>query len=68
MVDHRAARWHIYIQKIQFGYILECLGMENVGIFWRALEWKMLVYIWEGLGLENVGIFFSNLVLFVALW
>jgi hypothetical protein len=25
--------------------VLEGLGMENVGIFKRALEWKMLAYL-----------------------
>jgi hypothetical protein len=32
----RVARWYIYIfsnQKYQFGYSLEVLGMESVGIF-----------------------------------
>jgi hypothetical protein len=39
-------------QKPQFGYILDGLGVENVGIFWMVLEWKMLVYfmaVWHSL-------------------
>jgi hypothetical protein len=27
----RVARWYIFIQKLQFGYILMGLVMENVG-------------------------------------
>jgi hypothetical protein len=40
-------------QKYQFGYTLEGIEMENVDIFWRALEWKMLVHykaIWKFCG------------------
>jgi hypothetical protein len=29
----RVARWYIFKQKYQFGFILEGLGMEKVGIF-----------------------------------
>jgi hypothetical protein len=35
MVCARAARWFIFRPKI--GYILEGLGMENVGIFYGHL-------------------------------
>jgi hypothetical protein len=57
-------------QKSKFGYILEGLGMEDVGIptyfqtknpicgkFWRVLELKMLAYI-----------FYGHLVYFTAIW
>jgi hypothetical protein len=38
-------------------------------IFWRALEWYMLVYfmaIWYSL--RQFGVFYSNLVYFAVIW
>jgi hypothetical protein len=34
----------------------------NLGIFWRALEWKRLVYF---MTIQNI---FSRLVYFIAIW
>jgi hypothetical protein len=31
-IPARVARWFIFIPKSKFGYILEGLGMENVGL------------------------------------
>jgi hypothetical protein len=42
---------------------------RNLGNFWRALQWKMLVYpmdIWSIL--RPFGIFRGNLVYFVVIW
>jgi hypothetical protein len=49
--DTRVARWYIFMQKIQFGYILEGRGMGNVGIFNCKVEqftavWYILMAIW----------------------
>jgi hypothetical protein len=41
----------------------------NLGKFWRALEWKMMVYfivIWNIL--RSFGIFYGHLVYFMAIW
>jgi hypothetical protein len=41
----------------------------NLGKFWRALDWKMLVYfmaIWNIL--QKFGIFYDHLVYFVVIW
>jgi hypothetical protein len=37
--ETRDARWHASIPKSQFGYILEDLGMENVGISYGHLDY-----------------------------
>jgi hypothetical protein len=37
--ETRDARWHVSIPKSQFGYILEDLGMENVGISYGHLDY-----------------------------
>jgi hypothetical protein len=41
----------------------------NLGKFWRALEWKMLVYV---MTIWNIlcpfGIIYCRLVLFMAIW
>jgi hypothetical protein len=34
----------------------------NLGKFWRALEWKMLVFLW------SFGIVYGRLVYFMAIW
>jgi hypothetical protein len=44
-------------QKSQFGYILEGLGMQNVGIFYD--KWNIL---------QPFGIFYCPLEYFTALW
>jgi hypothetical protein len=51
-------------KKSQFGYILEGLEMENVGIFYGHLEYFMVIlYI-----LQSFGIFCSPLVYFAVIW
>jgi hypothetical protein len=52
------ARWFIFIPI-----------NPNLGIFWRVLEWKMLVYfitIWNSL--RPLGVFDGHLVQFVVIW
>jgi hypothetical protein len=42
---------------------------DNLGKFWRALDWKLLIYfvpIWNIL--ETFGIFYDHLVHFVFIW
>jgi hypothetical protein len=46
----RVARWYILIPKI-----------PNLGIFWRALQWKMYILI-------PFGLFYGNLVCFIVMW
>jgi hypothetical protein len=36
---YRVARWFIFIRKIPIWFILEVLGMENVGIFYDRQEY-----------------------------
>jgi hypothetical protein len=38
---------------------------SNFHIFWRALDWKMLVYVFYG---HTFGIFYSHFVYFMAFW
>jgi hypothetical protein len=41
----------------------------NLGKFWKALDWKMLIYlmaIWNIL--QTFGIFYGHLVHFVFIW
>jgi hypothetical protein len=57
----RAARWYIFRQKCQFWYILQGLGMKNIGVLHDNLEFfAILVYaiaIWY-----VCGHFFQNFV------
>jgi hypothetical protein len=58
-VCHRVARW----------YTNSHTKNPNLGIFWRALEWKLLVFfmaIW--FILQPFGIFCSFLVCFEVIW
>jgi hypothetical protein len=63
MLLDRVASWYISIQKSQFGFILESLGMENVGIptlyaLWQKIS-SAIGYIFMALYyiLWSVGIF-----------
>jgi hypothetical protein len=38
----RVARWPIFVPK--FGFILECLGMKNIGTFYGHVE-KFTAYL-----------------------
>jgi hypothetical protein len=51
-----------YYQKSQFGYILEGLGMENVGIFYDHLEYIMAFWY----NLWRFGAVSSHLVFFAV--
>jgi hypothetical protein len=75
----RAARWYVYIayQKSQFGFILEGLGLKNVGIFYGHLGYFMVIwYVLWPFGifcgylvfLWLFGIFCGYLVFFVVIW
>jgi hypothetical protein len=33
---------HLYTKSANVGILLVGLGVENFGIFWKALEWKIL--------------------------
>jgi hypothetical protein len=62
MHQTRVARWFILIPKTQFGYILEGLGMENVGMFYDHLEFLRpfgIIYLWPfGIVCDQVVIFY----------
>jgi hypothetical protein len=51
-------------QKSQFGYILVCLAMENLGIFYDHLVY--FTAIWSIL--RPLEIFYGHLVYFVLIW
>jgi hypothetical protein len=57
-------------QKFQFGEILECLGMENVGIFYDHLEY--FPSIWYNLWLFDMAghhlVYFSQFGIFFPIW
>jgi hypothetical protein len=60
----RDARWYLYLQikKPHVGYILEGLGMENVGIFYDHLIHILPFGIY--LGMRKFGILCGHLVYF----
>jgi hypothetical protein len=64
VVELRVARWYFFIQKAQFGCILEGLGMENLGIFYVHSEYLrpfgIFLRVWNISW--SIGIFFIVLV------
>jgi hypothetical protein len=40
----KVARWFVFIQNSQFGYICEGLGIENVGIIYGHWEYIFVAY------------------------
>jgi hypothetical protein len=56
-----AATQHSHKCRVARWYVLS-IKKPNMGIFWGALEWKMLVF------LVPFGTFFSHFVHFVAIW
>jgi hypothetical protein len=74
LIDVHQGCQMVYFQtkKSQFGYILEGLGIESVGIFYGRLEYtyyRHLLYviiIWNIL--RPFDIFFDRLVYFVVIW